>query len=292
MKFYLVVSLFLWGLFPSLTAQTINDNQLISDIKELSSESYQGRKVGTEGNIKAQQFITDRFKSLKLLGFSPDYKQAFDFTQRRSGKKANGTNLIGYIKGSDFPDEFLVLSAHFDHEGIKNGKLYYGADDNASGTSALLGLADYFSKHQPKHSIVFSAFDAEESGLVGSNYFVNHCPVDLKKIKININMDMISRSDKQEIFAVGPQFYANLKPMITNLGKSLTTIKLLIGHDEWLGSSDHFSFYKKQIPFIYFGVEDHADYHKPTDTFDHIDQKFYKEVSNLILRTVLSADHS
>jgi len=263
-----------------------DEDQLLQHIKTLSSDDYEGRRTGTKGAIKAKQYIVDQFKELKVLPLGKTFTQDFTFTSR--GKMYNGVNVLGFIKGTTFPYKYIVISAHYDHEGIKNGEIYNGADDDASGVSALFAFAEYFKNNPPKHSVILAAFDSEELGLKGSKYFVNNSIVPLYYIEANINMDMISRSDKNELFAVGTRYNETLKALIENF-KVSGNIKLLIGHDgadgkqNWTNSSDHGSFHKKKIPFLYFGVEDHKDYHKPTDDYENIHPEFFKEAVNIII---------
>ncbi|MEJ7861182.1 MAG: M28 family peptidase, partial [Pyrinomonadaceae bacterium] len=166
------------------------------------------------------------------------------------------------------------------------------ADDDASGTSALFALAEYFNKNRPAHSIIFVAFDGEESGLRGSRKFVAEPPVKKESIVLNVNMDMVAHNDKNELYASGTFHYPALKPQLETIAKS-AKVKLLIGHDrpeqrsdDWTNQSDHFAFHQAKIPFIYFGVEDHKDYHKPTDDFVNINQEFYVRAVETILETV------
>ncbi|HUP10825.1 MAG TPA: M28 family peptidase, partial [Niastella sp.] len=203
---------------------------------------------------------------------------------------------IAMIPGSTYPDQYYVISAHYDHLGVKNGQIYYGTDDNASGSACLLALAAYFKQHPPKHSFILASFDAEEKGLVGSRYFVAHPPVDSTKIILNVNMDMVSRNPKNEIYASGTYHYPFLKKYVDSI-KTMTTVNVLLGHDnpaqghdDWTNQSDHYPFHLAHIPFLYFGVEDHPDYHKPTDTFDKVDKGFYYRVCSMIKETIVLLD--
>jgi Zn-dependent M28 family amino/carboxypeptidase len=245
---------------------------LLTHIKELSSDTYEGRETGTAGATKAKNYIIAEFDKLGVKPLGKTFEQAFPLPKNKKIKQ--GENIIGVIKGSSAPNEYIVISAHYDHEGIKNGKIYNGADDDASGISALIAFAEYFQKHPPKHSVILAAFDAEEKGLVGSYYFVENSIVPKTQLKLNINMDMISRSDKKELYVVGPQHYPQYKSIVENI-KGSGNITLKIGHKEWTFASDHAGFHKANIPFIYFGVEDHKDYHKPTDDFENIHPTFY-----------------
>ena len=260
-----------------------NKTTLLNHVKELSSDSYEGRETGTKGATKAKNYIISEFKKLHVQPLGKDFGQVFPM------KEIQGENILGLVKGNEKPNEYIVISAHYDHEGIKNGKIYNGADDDASGISALFAFAEYFKKYPPKHSIILAAFDAEEKGLIGSFYFVENSIVPKTQLKLNINMDMISRSDKKELYAVGPQHYPQYKSIIENTTES-GELSLKIGHKEWTTMSDHAGFHKAGIPFIYFGVEDHKDYHKPTDDFENIHPTFYTDAVQTILSFFKDAD--
>ncbi|WP_282123227.1 M28 family peptidase [Algibacter mikhailovii] len=263
-----------------------SETNLLKHIKSLSSDTFEGRRTGSQGGQKAQKYIINQLYSLGVVPLVTDYKQPFRFIEK--GKHYKGMNILGFVKGTDFPDDYIVISAHYDHEGIKQGEIFNGADDNASGISALFSFAEYFRSHPPKHSIIIAAFDAEELGLQGSKYFLKSTILNSKDVVLNINMDMISRSDDNELYVVGASDNKMLKATIQG-GMYSSKIKLLIGHDgydgleNWIYSSDHAGFYKKGIPFLYFGVEDHEDYHEPTDTFENIHPEFYIEAVKIII---------
>ncbi|HEY5688502.1 MAG TPA: M28 family peptidase, partial [Yeosuana sp.] len=244
------------------------------------------RRTGTQGAIKAQKYIIDQFQKLEILTLGKKFEQPFNFTNDR--KQYDAVNILGLIMGTEKPEKYIVISAHYDHEGIKKGDIYNGADDNASGISALFSFAEYFKNNPPKHSVILAAFDGEELGLQGSKYFVNHSIIPSKEIIFNLNMDMISRSDNNELFAVGTSYNETLKQLIQNF-KQTENVQLLTGHDgldgkeDWTNSSDHASFHNKGIPFLYFGVDDHEDYHTPNDDYENIQPEFYKESVKLIM---------
>ncbi len=278
-------------------SKTIDAVALIEDIKYLSSDELKGRETGTAENAFARKYARQRFEKSGIISFSENYVQPFSFSDRR-GVKYSGANLVGYIKGKKLPNKYIVLSAHYDHVGVRNGEIYNGADDNASGTAALFAIAKYFHKNKPAHSIIFVAFDAEEKGLQGARYFVDNLPVKQTDILLNINMDMISRNDKGELYATGTYHYPNLKPYLETVQKT-APLKLLFGHDDpklgrddWTFQSDHGAFHRNNIPFIYFGVEDHQDYHKPTDDFVNIQPKFYINAVETILMAIKSIDEN
>jgi Zn-dependent M28 family amino/carboxypeptidase len=211
---------------------------------------------------------------------------------------------MGYIAGSAEPDRFTLLTAHYDHLGVRDGKTYPGADDDASGVATMLAAAAYFAHHQPHRSILFIAFDGEEEGLRGSAYFVAHPAVPLKAIALEVNLDMVARGDRNELVAAGTSYSPELKERVADAarGRHLT---LVFGHDrpaavaggrgdagkeDWTHSSDHGPFHDAGIPFLYFGVEDHPDYHRPTDTADKIPNAFFIEAANLIVDTLVAFD--
>ncbi len=264
-----------------------NEDKLLMHIKKIASDNFEGRKAGTKGSKKARKYITKHFQKLDVEPLSTSFGQRFSFTY--DNKTYTGTNILGWIKGTTKADKYIVISAHYDHLGIQNKTIYNGADDNASGVSTLLAFAEYFKKYPPKYSIILAAFDAEELGLEGSKYYVNNTIVSSEKIVFNINMDMVSRSNKNELFIVGSKNHKHIKVAINDVKMMSQKIKLIFGHDgtdgleDWTYASDHASFYRKQIPFLYFGVADHKDYHKSTDDYENIHPEFYKEAVHQII---------
>jgi Zn-dependent M28 family amino/carboxypeptidase len=288
--------LFLFQAPYLLQAQKINRTQLLQDIRYLASEELEGRKPLTQGNLKARNYIRHRFDSLGLTSQYTDHIQYFQLqgndTEFQGGQ---GANVIGFIAGTESA-RVIVIMAHYDHLGKVGDNIFYGADDNASGTAGLLALASYFTVHKPHHSIMFVAVDAEEMGLQGARALVKDFPFPLQDVLVNINLDMISRSASNELFAVGTKHYPQFKPFLLEAAKG-HPVELSFGHDEpgagmddWTNASDHAAFHEQGIPFIYFGVEDHVDYHKSTDTFDNIDPDFFYGAVNLILDCVLAMD--
>ena len=271
----------------------LDADQLITDIKMLSSNEMTGRLVGTEGNARARAYIIERFKKIGLPAFKGSYVHPFSIV-RNDEVIVEGINILGFVEGKT--DSVIILSAHYDHLGIRDSLIYNGADDNASGTAALIAIADYLNKTKPKHTLVFAAFDAEEGGLNGARAFVRDS-VFLQKVKLNVNMDMISQNDKNELYAVGTSHYPYLKPVLERVKTG--EINLLFGHDtpdlgynDWTFSSDHGPFHRAGIPFVYFGVEDHEHYHQATDEFETIPQEFYINSVQVILNAILALDES
>lgn len=274
----------------------VNSDRLLADIAYLASDELEGRKTGTEGNRLAQDYIENRFQSLGLNMFGTSYRHPFDHTSPRSEEEfTDAVNLIGYVEGSERPDRFIVVTAHYDHLGIRDGEIYNGADDNASGTGGLMEAAAYFTRHQPENSIMFMALDAEEQGLGGARHFVDNPVVSLDRIVMNVNMDMISNNFDNELYAVGTYHYPFLKPMVAE-SVAEAPINVLFGYDsdewdqDWTMASDHGPFHQKGIPFLYFGVEDHPHYHAPSDTFENTNPEFYEMAVETIIGVIDDLD--
>jgi hypothetical protein len=291
MRFFLLA--FLFFINSLVFAQSpIDAQQLLHDVKALSADSMQGRKACSEGSKKAQTYIRAAFEKNNLQPFNGSFRQAFSFSATGSTCD-DAANLIGYIPGAS-PD-CIVVSAHSDHLGMVNGTIFCGADDNASGVAALLAILSYFARNQPRHTLVFAVFDAEESGLQGSRAFVNKPPVEKNRLALDVNLDMVSRNDRNELYAAGASHYPFLKPYLEKIAKT-SPVKLRFGHDvgngadNWTNASDHAPFHQAGIPFIYFGVEDHQDYHQPTDAFANIDQEFFIAAAGTILDAVVALD--
>jgi Zn-dependent M28 family amino/carboxypeptidase len=268
--------------------------QALKDVEILAADSLGGRLPNTPGHAKAQQYLLQRFRSIGLKPVGAQYQHAFTFTQRNTTTAQPGMNLVGMIQGKS--DKVIVVSAHYDHVGTRNGKVFNGADDDASGIGAILALATHFQKQKPQHTLVFVAFDAEEQGLQGSKAFVANLPFAKERILLDVNLDMVSISEKNELYASGTYHYPAFKPLLEQV-KVPEGLNLRFGHDrpeqghdDWTKQSDHGSFHAAQIPFIYFGVEDHPHYHQETDEFKNIHQAFYLKAVETILQAVQVLD--
>lgn len=275
------------------TTKFFNTNNLLNNLEELASDKYEGRKVGSKGAEMARSFIKEAFNKNEVLPFTLGYEQTFKVKVKSDSLLA--INILGKIKGTAFLNKYIVISAHYDHVGIKRGQIYNGADDNASGVSALIAFAEYFKKIPPKHSVILAAFDCEEYGLKGSEYFVEHAMKDSLDMVFNINMDMISRSKAKEIYAIGQLTQKELQPLIAgvNLPDGITIPKGHEGNDgkrSWLYASDHAPFLEQNIGALYFGVDNHTDYHKPTDDFERIDKNFYINIVDIIIQAFQAID--
>lgn len=241
----------------------------------LSADDMSGRQTGTEGGAKARNFLIEQMQA-RGLGVTA-HRFAF---QNRAGEAMQGVNLLARIEGrTDGP--VMVVTAHYDHVGVREGEIYNGADDNASGVAGALAVADHFLASRPQYDVVIGLLDAEEMGLHGARALVAEGLPGGGEIALNVNFDMLSKNDKNELFAAGAWHAPWLEPMLNAVAaKAPVALKLghddpALGADDWTQQSDHGPFHEAGIPFVYFGVEDHKDYHKPSDDFDTIPQDFF-----------------
>lgn len=292
-------------------ASSVDRERLLADVRALSAPEFEGRRTGSPGGLKARQWVTARFKELGLAPVANGgFLQPFSFTHRSvrglvtpgrpfETEYRDAANVIGRIEGTRPGAPALVLSAHYDHLGVRDGALYPGADDNASGVATVLAAARYFNAHPLQHPLVIVAFDAEELGLRGARALVDSGLLPRDRVLVNVNLDMVSRSDRNEIFAAGTYHAPWLKPILQDV-QTRARVKILLGHDrpmhlagnveDWTEQSDHGAFHDAGIPFVYFGVEDHADYHRPTDTADKIDPQFFGDTADMIVDAVRTLD--
>jgi Zn-dependent M28 family amino/carboxypeptidase len=272
----------------------IDSSRLLTDLKTLSADGMEGRRTGTAGAEKARAFIADRFKASGILPFGTSYMHAFTLTGREN-TSIGGINVIGHIDGKRESRRYIVISAHYDHLGTRNGVVFNGADDNASGTAALFAIGKYFASHPPNNSLIFVAFDAEEQGLQGSQTFVRRPPVDAAQLFINVNLDMIGRARDKKLFVVGTARQPVLRPFIDAVAKK-SSLRLLKGHEDpskpedWTRDSDHYSFMQAGIPALYFGVEDFEQHHKATDDYETITYEFYVQAVETLIQVVEEFD--
>jgi type II secretory pathway component PulC len=200
-------------------------------------------------------------------------------------------NIVGYIKGSENPDQFVVVGAHFDHLGFGGSgtgsrkpdtvAVHNGADDNASGTALVMELARALAKSKPDKSILFMAFTAEEMGLIGSKYFTAHPLVDKSKIVAMVNMDMVGRlNDNKELMVGGTGTAKEADSLLT---VAAAKYPFHIKRDpQGTGPSDHSAFYVENIPVLYFTSGLHDQYHTPEDDANLINYEGEATIGNLV----------
>ena len=274
----------------------IDGETLLRDLSVIAADSMAGRLAGSDGGRRAGEYLLSRLVESGTVPVGGARRQAFPLWGG-TAEGNTGVNVLGMIPGVEYPGRYVVVSAHYDHLGVRGGEIYNGADDNASGSAALPALADYLTSNPPRHSFLFVAFDAEELGLLGARAFVSDPPVPLASILLNVNLDMIGHSAAGELYAAGSYHYPALGPLVEEAA-SEAGVTLLAGHDspdlsardDWTELSDHAAFHARGIPFVYFGVEDHENYHRPTDTVDSLTLDFYLDAVETILGFLLIAD--
>jgi len=283
----------------STTTAAIAPEALMTHARVLAADSLEGRRVGTPGNAKARAYVVRAFQDAGLRPFGDGFERPVQAMNSRDSTMRSAVNVVGVVRGRANPDRYIVVTAHYDHVGIRQGEIYNGADDNASGTSALIEIARWFAANPPASSIIFASFDAEEGGMVGSRGFVAAPPVPLSSIALNVNMDMVGRNARNELFASGTSHYGFLRPYLDSVA-ARAPVTLRFGHDDprgprsddWTSQSDHGSFHAAGIPFIYFGVEDHPDYHRPTDDVERLMPDFFGGAATTVLEAIRIFDRN
>lgn len=261
---------------------TVDAAQVFRDVEKLAADDMEGRRVGSPGGQKAREYVLQRFKEAGVAPAGDRFERPFTFTSR-TGSEEKGANVVGTIRGTRDPGHYIVVTAHYDHIGVRNGQVFNGADDNASGVAALLALAAHFTSSRPEHSLVIAALDAEEAGLQGAKALLRDPPVPLSAMVVNVNMDMVGRDPGNKLFAVGLHQYPFLKRYLERVAQP--PVVLAFGHDspghstpgpdeDWTSDSDHSVFHQAGIPFVYFGVEDFDQHHKATDDSGTIGREF------------------
>lgn len=281
------------------------EEEIRKDIGVLASDSLAGREVGTAGEKMAADYIVAQFKK---IGLQPkgtnDYFQEFfvvdadnPHAQPSAEKGENGItgyNVLGMIDGPS--EEVVVIGAHYDHLGMGDfsslhrgeQEVHNGADDNASGVSAMLHLARTLSKKDLNRDVLFIGMSGEEKGLWGSNYYTKNSTVDLSKINFMINMDMVGRLDESKGLAVNG---TGTSPIWNWLLDEVNEDSLkLIKSESGVGPSDHTSFYLQDIPVLHFFTGQHEDYHKPGDDADKINVAGILKVASIIERMIVLMD--
>lgn len=232
----------------------------------LASDSLRGREAGSADAAKAADYIKAQFEAMALQPFSDD---GFDQYFTENGVRYR--NVVGKIEGT-LKDEYIIVGAHYDHLGVDKDKIYHGADDNASGTSALIELArEVVSKGvKPKRTIVFAAFDAEELGLYGSKHLAS--VIEPQKVRLMISMDMVGWLKGGKLSVEGTGTLAGCRPMLRKAAdRSGIRIKGVGLEKSLFTGTDTEYFAEKRIPTLYVNTGTDSPYHKPADTADKID---------------------
>ncbi len=270
--------------------------QVRPHVEFLASPERAGRSY--QGKTAAADYIVKHFKQLGLQPlFGNSYLQHLpDWQNARAERPIYvGANIGAVLPGSDpeLQHEWIILNAHYDHLGIRDGVLYPGADDNASGVAMLLESARAISQSpsRPRRSIAFVAFDFEERLLWGSRWFVAHPPCDLKQIKFCLTADMLGRSlgnmPMRNVFIMGTEHVPELRARLQGCNSAVNLELSLLGADMVGTRSDYGPFRDEGIPFLFFSTGEHPDYHTPQDTPDKIEYDKLADISTLMARLTL-----
>ena len=273
---------------------TITAPELEKHLYIVAADSMQGRDTGSEGQKKAGKYLITEYQKMGISfpnGATSFYQKVPAAFMKRSYSPtpSDSENIWAFIEGSEKPDEILVISAHYDHVGTKNEEIYNGADDDGSGTVALLEIAQAFKKAKdegfgPKRSILFLHVTGEEKGLHGSRYYSENPLFPLKNTISNINIDMIGRRDdlhpqtNNYVYIVGSDRLSSDLHKINEEANQKYT-KLILDYkyndvndpEQIYYRSDHYNFAKNGIPSIFYYNGGHKDYHMPSDTPDKIE---------------------
>tara|TARA_B100001750_G_scaffold159411_1_gene128474 strand:+ start:4498 stop:5724 length:1227 start_codon:yes stop_codon:yes gene_type:complete len=274
-------------------------NQIKDDVIFLSSDSLEGRETGTQGEIKAGEYIKKRFIKLGLqplennnyfqnFNFKPKTNphQDISFSNHKNDSTITGKNIIGYIDNK--AKNTIIIGAHYDHLGYGNENslhrgeknlIHNGADDNASGVAMMIDLASKLRIANKKNNYLFVAFSGEEIGLLGSNYFTKNPIIELSNINYMINMDMVGRLNEDTTLAV---YGLGTSPIFKQTISANNTKFKIIQKESGVGPSDHTSFYLNDIPVLHFFTGQHEDYHKPSDDYDKINFEGMNIISSYI----------
>jgi len=279
----------------------INRERAEAYINFLASDALEGREAGKRGGIIAREYIQSVLKGIGVKPLRTSYFQSFEaysrerqtrtrysvhtdsiakYKKQKIHRKLDLVNVLGFIEGK-IRGEYVIIGAHYDHLGIDeilvDDKIYNGADDNASGVSAVLQIAKAFIEtgEQPLRSIIFAFWDGEELGRLGSEYFISNFN-DKSAIKGYINFDMIGRNNDESKPEQVVFFYSESKPVFRSwLESDITKYNLNLKPDyksakNSLGGSDNASFGQRDISIIWYHTDGHPDYHQPTDHADKI----------------------
>lgn len=285
-------------------AKTITAKELKELLYVYASDYFAGRDTGKNG----QKIAVDFLKSFYEMNGIVAAKGTDDYFQKMilniKGNMVDTENVVAVIPGSEKPEEYIVISAHLDHVGIENGKIYNGADDDGSGTVAILEIAEAFKMalnagNGPKRSIILLHVTGEEKGLLGSKYYTDNPLYPLKNTVANLNIDMIGRLDPKRtdkdpnyIYLIGAdKLSQELHDISEKANKKYIQLKLdYTFNDEndpnrFYFRSDHYNFAKNNIPIIFYFNGTHEDYHGPGDTPDKIEYDLLAKRTKLIFYT-------
>ncbi|MCY1661739.1 M28 family metallopeptidase [Chryseobacterium sp. SL1] len=285
----------------------IKAEDLKKNLYVIASDEMEGRDTGSPGQKRAGEYMVNYYKGLgisypKALG-SYYQKVPSDFMKKRGGGNLpDSENILAFIEGSEKPEEIVVISGHYDHVGTRNGVVYNGADDDGSGTVAVMEIAKAFQAAKkagngPKRSILFLHVTGEEHGLFGSEFYTDNPVFPLANTVVDLNIDMIGRDDpenrgKQYVYVIGSEMLSSqLKVINEAANKKTNNLELNYKYDDPNDTerlyyrSDHYNFAKNNVPVAFFFDGIHEDYHKPTDDVEKIDYNLLAKRTQLVFTT-------
>ena len=275
--------------------------QLLEDVRILSADVMQGRDTGAPGGEMARNYVVGRLEALGVAAPPMGRLQPWEMQGRtQAGSKTwNGVNVLGVIPGTRVSDRYIVVTAHYDHVGVNaEGQVFNGADDNASGVATMLALAADLKRQAPEHSVLIVALDGEEHGLLGARHFVEAPPAPLTSIAMNLNFDMTARAETDgKLWVTGTYQHPGFRPLLEGIPAN-DAVALAFGkdtpqdtgEDNWVEASDHAAFHRAGLPFLYLGVNFHADYHRPSDDFDRITPSVFISATELSIAAFRALD--
>jgi len=271
----------------SFSQEDVTVNELENHIQFLTADSLAGRYPGTKANKTVVDYIAADFAKNNIFSLL----QEFEATLRKDSTRVNTWNVLGFLAGNHptLKKETIILGAHYDHLGKKGDSIYYGADDNASGTAALLEIAEKLKANQQqlKRSVIFIAFGAEEQGLLGSKFFLKNPIVPLENIVLMVNMDMVGHlNNEKHVYMGGAGTFPEGEELMKRLGEPNGVNPIV--HAGSVGGSDHVSFYQKGISVLGIHTGGHNNYHQPTDILEHLNLKGEVSVCNYIYDAIIN----
>ncbi|HYD91163.1 MAG TPA: M28 family metallopeptidase [Flavobacterium sp.] len=287
---------------------TITEADLKEHLYTIASDEMEGRNTGEPGQKKAGKYLIKEYQSNKISypkGAKVFYQPVpSEFMSKAFSPKLNDSeNIWAYIEGTEKPEEVLVISAHYDHVGMKNGEVYNGADDDGSGTVALLEIAEAFMQakkdgYGPKRSILFLHVTGEEHGLHGSRYYSENPLFPIANTIADLNIDMIGRRDNEHkdngnyVYVIGSdRLSTDLHNINEEANKKFTNLELDYTYNDrkdpnqFYFRSDHYNFAKKGIPIIFYFSGVHDDYHMPGDDPEKIEYDLLAKRAKLAFAT-------
>ena len=294
-------------------AQSITEHELMELLYVYASDYFEGRRTGSKGQKIAVDFLRDHYIDLNIQAAEGTNNYFQEMTLKVDGKMVSTENVAAIIKGSEFPDEYIVLTSHLDHIGIEGGQINNGADDDGSGTVTMLEIAEALqigleNGFSPKRSIVFLHVTGEEEGLLGSAYYTENPLYPLQQTIVNLNIDMIGRndslhdSDEDYLYLIGSDILSqDLHDISISINKRYSNLDLDFRYNDpllkvyergrhyanrYYYRSDHYNFAKNDIPVIFYFSGTHDDYHLPTDTVEKINYPLLAKRARFIFHTL------